>query len=98
MNRRREAPNTKRARKNLKNDAKNGICYICGSRGGELHHTSYYPEETVYLCTDCHHELHETGEPEELYPDLGVRPDDYDKKRADGVNSLEEELEWYENQ
>ena len=91
------APQTRRALRHLREDADRD-CYICGSWGQEIHHTSYYPEETVILCTDCHHELHETGEPEALYPDLSVRPDNYDEKRRDGVNSLDEELEWLEAQ
>lgn len=55
-------------------------CYVCTERPEEIHHTSYYPEECVAVCTTCHGHIHSDDYSGHLEPDQ-PRPDDYEKQR-----------------
>ena len=54
-------------------------CELCGSTDlVEEHHTSYFPEKTMQVCTCCHNRIHRTdGFFDELQPDIS-RPDNYE--------------------
>lgn len=55
-------------------------CYVCTKRPEEIHHTSYFPEECVAVCTSCHGHIHSDDYRGDLAPDQ-PRPDDYEKQR-----------------
>ena len=78
----------RRAGNHLKEDANPGICYVCESKtSDQLHHTLYFPEETIPVCSGCHAKIDKSGEYPELLPDLSHRPDNYEKKRRRGINT-----------
>ena len=34
-------------------------CHVCNKPNSwVVHHVSYEPEVTIYVCADCHHEIH----------------------------------------
>lgn len=79
----------RRASNHLREDSVPGICYLCGSNtADQLHHTSYFPEETIPICSSCHSEIHNQSLDisDELTPELSYRPDDYEKMRRNGIN------------
>ena len=54
-------------------------CKLCMSEPDEIHHTSYFPEEAVAVCSSCHSHIH-AGDFPGLQPD-SKRPEDYEKVR-----------------
>lgn len=62
-------------------------CYVCTEHPDEIHHTSYYPEECVAVCSSCHGHIHSDGYRGDLAPSR-PRPEGYEKERrqaeADG--------------
>lgn len=57
------------------------VCYLCGYHTpDEIHHTSYFPEECVAVCSACHGEIHSDYSDTGLEPEQ-KRPDDYEKQR-----------------
>lgn len=57
------------------------VCYNCGyNTPDEVHHTSYFPEECIAVCSGCHGYIHSDNYDGSLEPDQ-PRPDDYEKQR-----------------
>lgn len=68
------------------------VCYLCQyEKPDEIHHTSYFPEEAVAVCSTCHKDIHRSDTDTGLEPDE-PRPDDYEKTRR--RQEAEEKPEW----
>jgi hypothetical protein len=48
-------------------------CGVCGKKADLVtHHLSYEDEETLNVCTKCHHDIHHTDEYTDLQPDMSL--------------------------
>lgn len=46
-------------------------CELCGAGEAIKHHTSYFPEKTMFVCRKCHSKIHKAGKYPELNPPAG---------------------------